>query len=53
MTIALFSDIHAKDPEIKKLIQMVLVSNKEALQNIQAGKDHESKAPHQFYFISI
>jgi len=29
------------DPEVKKLIQMALVPNKEVLQNIQAGKDDE------------
>ena len=36
-----WAKIRITDPEVKKLIQMALVPNKEVLQNIQAGKDDE------------
>ena len=36
-----WAKVKIKDPEVKKLIQMALVPNKEVLQNIQAGKDNE------------
>jgi phage/plasmid-like protein (TIGR03299 family) len=36
-----WAKVHITDPEIKKLIQMALVPNKEVLQNIQAGNDDE------------
>lgn len=36
-----WAKVKITDPEIKKLIQMALVPNKEVLQNIQAGKEDE------------
>ena len=36
-----WAKIRITDPEVKKLIQMALVPNKEVLQNILAGKDDE------------
>ena len=36
-----WAKVRITDPEVKKLIQMALVPNKEVLQNIQAGKDDE------------
>ena len=36
-----WAKIRITDPEVKKLIQMALVPNKEVLQNIQDGKDGE------------
>ena len=36
-----WAKIRITDPEVKKLIQLALVPNKEVLQNIQAGKDDE------------
>lgn len=36
-----WAKIRIADPEVKKLIQLALVPNKEVLQNIQAGKDDE------------
>ena len=36
-----WAKVKITDPEIKKLIQMALVPNKEVLQNIQAGKDDD------------
>jgi Domain of unknown function (DUF932) len=33
--------VRITDLEVKKLVQMVLVPNKEVLNNIQAGKDDE------------
>lgn len=36
-----WAKIRITDPEVKKLIQMALVPNKEVLQNIQAGKEDE------------
>lgn len=36
-----WAKIRITDSEVKKLIQMALVPNKEVLQNIQAGKDDE------------
>ena len=36
-----WAKIRITDPEVKKLIQMALVPNKEVLENIQAGKDDE------------
>ena len=36
-----WAKIRITDPEVKKLIQMALVPNKEVLQNIQAGKDDD------------
>jgi DNA mismatch repair ATPase MutS len=36
-----WAKIHITDPEVKKLIQMALVPNKEVLQNIQSGKEDE------------
>jgi phage/plasmid-like protein (TIGR03299 family) len=36
-----WAKVHITDPEVKKLIQMALVPNKEVLQNIQAGNDDE------------
>lgn len=36
-----WSKVRITDPEVKKLIQMAMVPNKEVLQNIQAGKDDE------------
>jgi phage/plasmid-like protein (TIGR03299 family) len=36
-----WSKIKITHPELKKLIQMAMVPNKEVLQNIQAGKDDE------------
>jgi len=35
-----WAKIRITDPEVKKLIQMALVPNKEVLQNIQAGKTY-------------
>lgn len=36
-----WAKVKITDPEIRKLIQMALVPNKEVLQNIQAGKEDE------------
>ncbi len=36
-----WATIRITDPEVRKLIQMALVPNKEVLQNLQAGKDDE------------
>ena len=36
-----WAKVRITDPEVKKLIQMAFVPNKEVLQNIQAGKDDE------------
>jgi len=36
-----WASIRITDPEVKKLIQMALVPNKEVFQNIQAGKEDE------------
>lgn len=36
-----WAKVRITDPEVKKLIQMALVPNKEVLQNIQAGKEDE------------
>ena len=36
-----WAKIRITDPEVKKLIQMALVPNKEVLQNIQPGKDDD------------
>jgi phage/plasmid-like protein (TIGR03299 family) len=36
-----WASIRITDPEVKKLIQMALVPNREVLQNIQAGKEDE------------
>jgi phage/plasmid-like protein (TIGR03299 family) len=36
-----WAKVKITDPEVKKLIQMALVPNKEVLQNIQAGKEDE------------
>ena len=36
-----WAKVRITDPELKKLIQLALVPNKEVLQNIQAGKDDE------------
>jgi len=36
-----WAKVRITDPEVKRLIQMALVPNKEVLQNIQAGKDDE------------
>jgi len=36
-----WSRVHITDSEVKKLIQLALVPNKEVLQNIRAGKDDE------------
>ncbi len=36
-----WTKVRITDPEVKKLIQLALVPNKEVLQNIQAGKDDE------------
>jgi len=36
-----WAKVRITDPELKKLIQMALVPNKEVLQNIQAGKEDE------------
>ena len=36
-----WAKVRITDPEVKKLIQMALVPNKEVFQNIQAGKDDE------------
>lgn len=36
-----WAKIRITDPEVKKLIQLALVPNKEVLRNIQAGKDDE------------
>jgi len=36
-----WAKVRITDPEVKKLIQMALVPNKEVLQNIQTGKDDE------------
>ncbi|CAN5774717.1 DUF932 domain-containing protein [soil metagenome] len=36
-----WAKVRITDPELKKLIQLALVPNKEVLQNIQAGKDDD------------
>ncbi|MEP7376798.1 MAG: DUF932 domain-containing protein [Chitinophagaceae bacterium] len=36
-----WASLRITDPELKKLIQLAMVPNKEVLQNIQAGKDDE------------
>ena len=36
-----WAKIRITDPEVKKLIQIAMVPNKEVLQNLQAGKDDE------------
>lgn len=36
-----WAKVKITDPEVKKLIQMAMVPNKEVLQNVQAGKDDE------------
>lgn len=39
-----WSKVRITDPQVKKLIQLALVPNKEVLQNIQAGKEDELSA---------
>lgn len=36
-----WAKVHITDPEIKKLIQLAMIPNREVLHNVQAGKDDE------------
>jgi hypothetical protein len=39
-----WATVRISDPEVKKLIQLAMIPNKEVLQNLQTGKDDELSA---------